>query len=68
MRCKFFLLLSSSLFFYFSADVRNLISMSLVSNEKEALIYFKETLDMIEKRAKVKITFVFDFSILGKPS
>ncbi|KAK3726438.1 hypothetical protein RRG08_005044 [Elysia crispata] len=35
-----------------SADVRNLINQSLVSNEKEAMIYFKETLDMIEKRAK----------------
>ncbi|GFR80307.1 testis-expressed sequence 11 protein isoform X4 [Elysia marginata] len=35
-----------------SADVRNLISMALISNEKEAMIYFKETLDMIEKRGK----------------
>ncbi|RUS85593.1 hypothetical protein EGW08_006676 [Elysia chlorotica] len=32
-----------------SADIRNLISLSLLSNEKEAMIYFKETLDMVER-------------------
>ncbi|GFO05674.1 testis expressed 11 [Plakobranchus ocellatus] len=37
-----------------SADVRNLISMSLMSNDQEAKAYFEETLDIIEKIAKDK--------------
>ncbi|CAG5129155.1 unnamed protein product, partial [Candidula unifasciata] len=37
-----------------SADVRNLIELSMSGNEDEALGYFKETFEMIERRAKEK--------------